>query len=204
MMIIERESEAVMTSETIALIAKCESAEEFETILADDILVCCMMVSKGRAFLAALEDLDSTLLPKNDRAIVRLRSYAVDSIWRWSSKRAMALDFAELVEDMEAVKQKGDVAALQYRAMLHKLVGDKLDMDRGWSILDAYQQRDADQKEELFKELREATMMGWDMGTERVNCRSELFRGDPLTIFKEHANVELEIDRFIGAPNSVE
>jgi hypothetical protein len=47
-----------------------------------------------------------------------------------STERAMARDLAELVEDMEASRQLGQGLPLQYRAVLVRLVADKLDMDR--------------------------------------------------------------------------
>ena len=186
----------MFSTEMMEAIAECETAEEYINILADDVRNCCMNVAKGRALLNALEQLYPSGRPKGDRAIQRLRRYAVEAKWSWSTERAMALDLAELVEDMEAVKQKGDEIGLQYRAALLGLVGDKLDMDRGQSILEELQRSDGDAKEQFFRDLREATFTGWNRGIERVKTEVSMLGGDPLIYYKGYANMELEKNRF--------
>jgi hypothetical protein len=135
--------------------------------------------------------------PANDPALKRLRKYGLQAEWSWSTERAMARDLAELVEDMEASRQLGQGLPLQYRAVLVRLVADKLDMDRGDAILEYFENTDLHNREALFKQSREATVSGWNRGINRVKAELETLRGDPLAYYKGYANCELGKDRFV-------
>jgi hypothetical protein len=175
----------------------CSTPEELRQVLFEDLAHCVMEVAKGRAFFNLLEKMYPFVQPKNDPALVKLRLYAVEGHWRWSSEGAMARDLAELVEDMEAVKQRGDALLLEYRAALHDLVADKLCMDRGAAILGAFDSADSAERGELFLELREATLLGWAEGLKKVQQESKDFLGDPLIRYKSVANAELGRKRFV-------
>ena len=145
----------------------------------------------------ALEQLNPHAQPNTDRAIKRLHRYGMDAKWLWSSERAMALDLAELVEDMEAAKQRGDAVGLQFRAALVSLVSEKLDMDRGRELLEILDQSKGKERIKIFQKLRDGTLTGWALGLERAEREIDTLSGDPLIYYKGYANMELVKDRFV-------
>ena len=132
----------------------------------------------------------------------RIRSYGMDAIWEWTTYRAMARDLAELVEDMEAVKQKNNDYRLAYRAILFDLVVWKLDMDRGGAILDTLQMASDKEKWQLFEDMREAIKKGWSRGYEHALDAMNTLLPDPLAFQKMYANSELESKRFVRPSGS--
>lgn len=183
--------------------ARCQTVEEFRTTLALDVGELIKRVAMGRALLNALENMSPNLLPSHDRALSRLRAYAVDSHWEWSSERAMAGDLAELVEDMEATLQRNDGERFGYRRVLLVLVADKLDMDRGSAILDAIDAAGEKERESLFRELQGQVAIGWEIGVGKVTQGKKKLDGDPLAGFKLYANMELGGERFIRPASHV-
>ena len=179
-----------------------KSLEEFRRVLSEDVRTLCIEVAKARAVLIALESLHPHIRPKTDRALQRLRNYGLVGDWQWRSERAMARDLAELVEDIEASKQLGNAAALQYRVVLLRLFTDKLDMDRGMALLDGLEHSDADTTNELLEELRQAALNGWQEGISQLATEMKALQGDPLAAFKAYANAELGIKRFVRPASS--
>lgn len=186
-----------MVSENLnAAFVNCKTPDEFRELLLRDVRNCMTKVAKGRALINVLEQLYPVAQPKGDRGFERLYWYGVHAKWSWSSERAMALDLAELVEDMEAARQREDGVALQYRAALVRLVGAKLDMDRGREILGMLDQSEGEERVEIFHGLRNGTQIGWARGLERVKRELEILGGDSLIFYKGYANMELGKERF--------
>ena len=161
---------------------------------------------KRRESLAALESAFPEIRPKSDRALERLRAYALDGCWGWSGERGMALDLAELVEDLQALRldrvEAHDVR-YYYRSALLTLVADKLDLDATVIIRDALDVSNIGKREKIFAELQSATKRGWEAGVERANQEGETLKGDPLIGPKVYANAQLGRPRFIrAAPHS--
>ena len=178
----------------------CRSPEEWQAVLAEDINKCCLNVATGRAILNALEIAFPGIEPDNDRALKRLRVYGLKATWQWSSEHAMALDLAELVEDLQALRLDGigaENARYQYRYELMVLSMDKLDLDRGVAIKDALDGLDDKSRQELFGKLREGTKQGWDKGLDEARKGNKMFYVDPLGGAKCYANAELGRSRFV-------
>ncbi|MCH8086783.1 MAG: hypothetical protein IIC81_02905, partial [Chloroflexi bacterium] len=189
-------------SNWIEEVIQSNTAEEFIEVTAIDVSRCCKEVATGRAVMALLESEYPSIRPKGDRALERLRAYGLANDWQWSSEQAMARDVAELVEDMEAVRQEHNNNGLQYRSILSKLVADKLDMDRGQEILEALVEAEAGMKEEVFKQLQKAVIKGLTKAVQQLNQELPILQNDCLAAFKLNANAELEKRRFVRPATS--
>lgn len=184
--------------------AECETLDEFSRVLFQDVGECCKAVAQCRAFLVALEGLAPSLKPTTDRSLVKLRAYGLQAKWNWASDRAMALDLAELVEEMEAVRQRTDWQALRYWEVLLRLVADKLDMDRGQCMLQCITNASFDEKEKLFQDFKSAVQLGAEEGVKKISKYQKALQNDVLSGYKGYANMELGKERFVGTAEPLE
>ena len=113
----------------------------------------------------------------------------------------MALDLAELVEEMEAVRQKANWETLQYWEVLLTLVADKLDMDRGQCLLNWIKNAGINEKKKLLQEFKSAVQIGAEEGIKNGSKYQKALQNDVLSGYKGYANMELGIDRFVRQAN---
>ena len=170
---------------------------EFKRVLSEDLAQSCMNVAKLRAVITAIEGISPSMKPTNDSALKRLRAYGLNAEVPWKAERSIALDMAELVEDMEASKQSGAVDRLQYRVVLMDLVTEKLDMDRVSSIIEAVDSASPKDSDALLKQLQDGISRGSSEGVKEALHQAQLLAADPLGAYKAYANIELDVKRFV-------